>query len=200
VELTNDDVQDILQVLDGLPYDELHLETARFRLSLRRQPDGAWTQATEVLGAPTVRPSAAGSPGGSRPSGSGVSPGGTVSPRDAAAAGLVTAGAAAASLADDYRPEPTAATEADDGLAEIRAPLLGTFYRAPRPGVPPFVSVGSTVRPDTVVCIIETMKLMNSVTAGVSGTVAQIVLANAQFADQGAVLMRIRPLQDGERP
>ena len=161
VELTNDDVQDILQVLDGLPYDELHLETARFRLSLRRQPDGAWTQASEVLGAP---------------------------------------GSAAASLADGHHPEPSAAAGAEPGLAEIRAPLVGTFYRAPRPGAPPFVSVGSTVRPDTVVCIIETMKLMNSVTAGVSGTVAQIVLANAQFADQGAVLMRIRPLQDGERP
>jgi acetyl-CoA carboxylase biotin carboxyl carrier protein len=74
----------------------------------------------------------------------------------------------------------------------VRAPLLGTFYRAPRPGAPPFVAVGSLVRPDTVVCIIETMKLMNSVTAGVSGTVTEILLANAQFAEQDTVLMRIR--------
>jgi acetyl-CoA carboxylase biotin carboxyl carrier protein len=75
----------------------------------------------------------------------------------------------------------------------VRAPLLGTFYRAPRPGAPPFVSVGSEVEPHTVVCIIETMKLMNSVTAGVTGTVAEILVENAQFAGQGSVLMRIRP-------
>ncbi|MGH3305733.1 MAG: acetyl-CoA carboxylase biotin carboxyl carrier protein, partial [Streptosporangiaceae bacterium] len=81
---------------------------------------------------------------------------------------------------------------AEEGLVEVRAPLLGTFYRAPRPGAPPFVTVGSQVEPDTVVCIIETMKLMNSVTAGAHGTIAAIVLDNAQFAEHGAVLMRIR--------
>ncbi|MGA8457854.1 MAG: biotin/lipoyl-containing protein, partial [Streptosporangiaceae bacterium] len=84
------------------------------------------------------------------------------------------------------------ASLAGAGLTDVRAPLLGTFYRAPRPGAPPFVAVGSLVGPDTVVCIIETMKLMNSVTAGVSGTVAEILLANAQFAEQDTVLMRIR--------
>jgi len=83
----------------------------------------------------------------------------------------------------------------EEGLAQVRAPLLGTFYRAPRPGAPPYVNVGSLVEQDTVVGIIETMKLMNSVSAGVSGTVAEILLANAQFAEQGAVLMRIR--EDG---
>jgi acetyl-CoA carboxylase biotin carboxyl carrier protein len=79
-----------------------------------------------------------------------------------------------------------------EGLTDVRAPLLGTFYRAPRPGAPPFVDVGSRVQQDTVVGIVETMKLMNSVAAGVSGTVTEILLANAQFAEQGAVLMRIR--------
>ena len=74
----------------------------------------------------------------------------------------------------------------------MRAPLLGTFYRAPRPGAPPFVDVGSMVEEDTVVGIIETMKLMNSVAAGASGTVTEILLANAEFAEQGTVLMRIR--------
>ena len=74
----------------------------------------------------------------------------------------------------------------------MRAPLLGTFYRAPRPGAPPFVDLGSIVEEDTVVGIVETMKLMNSVAAGVSGTVTEILLGNAEFAEQGAVLMRIR--------
>ena len=101
-------------------------------------------------------------------------------------------------MADGQRPEPPTAAAGVD-LAEVRAPLLGTFYRAPRPGAPPFVSVGGTVGPDTVVCIIETMKLMNSVTAGVSGTVTEILLANAQFAEQGTVLMRISPQREGTR-
>ena len=82
-----------------------------------------------------------------------------------------------------------------DGNAElvaVRAPLPGTFYRAPRPGAAPFVEVGSRVGADTVVAIVETMKLMNSVTAGADGTVAEICLANGEFAEHGATLMRIR--------
>jgi acetyl-CoA carboxylase biotin carboxyl carrier protein len=78
------------------------------------------------------------------------------------------------------------------GLVAVRAPLPGTFYRAPRPGAAPFVEVGSRVDPDTVVGIMETMKLMNSVTAGVAGVVAEICLANAEFAAHGATLLRIR--------
>ncbi len=82
---------------------------------------------------------------------------------------------------------------ARDGLAEVRAPLPGTFYRAPRPGAPPFVELGSPVGPDTVVGIVETMKLMNSVCAGRRGTVAELCVADAEFTPQDAVLMRIEP-------
>ena len=158
MELTGDDVQDILRLLDGMPYQELELETASFRLRLRRAGDGGWTQASEVLG---------------------HAPAEGTQPADGAAA------------ADGV--SPAAPAPAGEGLVDVSAPLLGTFYRAPRPGAPPFVTVGSVVGPDTVVCIIETMKLMNSVTAGATGTVAEILLENAQFAAQGAVLMRIRP-------
>jgi acetyl-CoA carboxylase biotin carboxyl carrier protein len=176
VDLTGDDVRDILQLLDGLPYRELTLETASFRLALRRDADGAWAQTMQVLAEPTVLPTAT------------------------AAAGSVPVTAAAVDPAP-VNPAPvnpaspaTAARESGpaDGVVDVRAPLLGTFYRAPRPGAPPFVTVGSEVAPDTVVCIIETMKLMNSVTAGVGGTVAEILLDNAQFAAQGVVLMRVR--------
>ena len=163
MELTSEDVRDILRVIDGLPYGELQLETARFRLSLRRAADGGWTQAMEVLAGP------AGAPAGVAP-----------------AVGSEPAGPAA----DGMRPEASALV-ADD-LVDVRAPLLGTFYRAPRPGAPPFVTVGSPVERDTVVCIIETMKLMNSVTAGARGTIAAILVDNAQFAEQGMVLMQIR--------
>ena len=77
-------------------------------------------------------------------------------------------------------------------LVAVRAPLPGTFYRAPRPGAAPFIEVGSRVDPDTVVGIVETMKLMNSVSAGVEGTVAEICLGNAEFAAHGTTLLRIR--------
>jgi acetyl-CoA carboxylase biotin carboxyl carrier protein len=188
VDLTSDDVQDILHLLDGLPFSELSLETARFRLSLRRTPAGEWAQALEVLAAPNVLPAAA--------------------TRDATASDPTAAADMRAAAGATPAPDPTAAADAaapvwpgspgsraNELLIEVRAPLLGTFYRAPRPGAPPFVTVGSVVGPDTVVCIIETMKLMNSVSAGGSGTVAEILLANAQFAQQGTVLMRIRAEQ-----
>jgi acetyl-CoA carboxylase biotin carboxyl carrier protein len=77
-------------------------------------------------------------------------------------------------------------------MQAVRAPLPGTFYRAPMPGAPPFVDLGSHVEPDTVVAIIETMKLMNSVCAGVRGAVAEILLADAQPAEQDAALMWVR--------
>ena len=70
-------------------------------------------------------------------------------------------------------------------------PLPGTFYRAPQPGAPPFVDTGGHVKPGTVVAIIETMKLMNPVYAGATGTVSEICLDDGQFAEQDAVLMRI---------
>ena len=77
-------------------------------------------------------------------------------------------------------------------LVAVAAPLPGTFYRAPRPGAAPFVDVGSRVSADTVIGIVETMKLMNSVHAGVAGTVAEFCVQNAEFAAHGATLLRIR--------
>jgi acetyl-CoA carboxylase biotin carboxyl carrier protein len=95
-------------------------------------------------------------------------------------------------------PDPGGTTSAgpdpaSDPLVAVRAPLMGTFYRAPKPGDAPFVDVGTLVGEETVVGIVETMKLMNSVSAGVRGRVAEICLANADFAAMGAVLMRIAP-------
>lgn len=95
-------------------------------------------------------------------------------------------------------PAPTAAPEAppessDDGLVDIPSPMLGTFYRAEAPGADPFVSVGARVGPDTTVCIIEVMKMMNSVPAGVSGTIAEVVPENGQLVEYGEPLFRVTP-------
>jgi acetyl-CoA carboxylase biotin carboxyl carrier protein len=164
MDLTNDDVAEILALLDSLPYDELDLQTPRFRLTLRRTP-GGWTEESQTLTEPTAVTSA--------PNGSPASP--------AAAPPQPTAESAA-----PQRP-------ATAGVVAVPAPLPGTFYRAPRPGAAPFVEVGDEVREDTVVAIVETMKLMNSVHAGARGRVTEICLENAEPVGQGATLMWIEP-------
>jgi len=88
-------------------------------------------------------------------------------------------------------PAPTDTTQ--DGRATITAPMLGTFYRAEAPGKPPFVEVGKRVEPDTIVCIIEVMKMMNSVTAGASGTIVHIFAANGELVEYGEPLFEIEP-------
>jgi acetyl-CoA carboxylase biotin carboxyl carrier protein len=83
--------------------------------------------------------------------------------------------------------------ESDGDLRTIDSPMLGTFYRAEGPGQPPFVEVGSHVDADTTVCIIEVMKMMNSVSAGITGTIAEVVPQNAELVEYGAPLFRVRP-------
>jgi biotin carboxyl carrier protein len=86
---------------------------------------------------------------------------------------------------------PAEAPSAPAAAGEITAPMPGTFYRADGPGMEPFVDVGSKVEPDTVVCIIEIMKMMNSVPAGVSGTIAEVCVDDAQQVAEGAALFRV---------
>jgi acetyl-CoA carboxylase biotin carboxyl carrier protein len=81
----------------------------------------------------------------------------------------------------------------EPGLLEITAPLLGIFYVAPRPGEPPFLGVGSKVVEETMVGIIEVMKLMHTVHAGVKGEVVEILVKNGGAVEYGEVLMRVRP-------
>jgi acetyl-CoA carboxylase biotin carboxyl carrier protein len=74
--------------------------------------------------------------------------------------------------------------------------MLGTFYRAPKPGEPPYVEVGSRVEPETIVGIIEVMKLMNTVRAGVRGTVAEIPGRDGILVEYGETLLRVRPMSE----
>ncbi|MBK8629362.1 MAG: hypothetical protein IPN84_03885 [Sphingomonadales bacterium] len=76
-------------------------------------------------------------------------------------------------------------------MVGITAPLPGTFYRAPSPGAPPFVEEGDQVGPETVVGIVETMKLMNPVHAGCSGEIVAILADNAAMVEKDAVLMHV---------
>ena len=160
MDLSYDDVQNILKIIDASSLEELHLEIGEFKLVVRKRggrPDGqiAGEVAREL------------SPAASRPE-----PLPTASPAG--------------------RPAPRVQR---DGMIEVRAPMVGTFYRAPAPGAPPFVEVGAKVEPDDVVCIIEVMKLMNSIRAGRRGRVVEILAENAELVEYGQPLIVIEPIE-----
>jgi acetyl-CoA carboxylase biotin carboxyl carrier protein len=85
-----------------------------------------------------------------------------------------------------------APVEVPPGTTVVPAPLLGIFYRAPKPGEPPFVEVGSRVEPGTIIGIIEVMKLMNSVRAGLRGEVVAIPARNGELVEFGEALLFVR--------
>jgi len=92
-------------------------------------------------------------------------------------------------------PAPAApAASAAAGELEIKSPMIGTFYRAPSPEAANYIEVGSEVNPDTVVCIIEAMKVMNEIKAEVRGVVTQILVESAKPVEFGQAMFKIRPL------
>lgn len=86
-----------------------------------------------------------------------------------------------------------AATDADAGLLKVTSPMVGTFYAQSNPESPPYVRVGDRVNPETVVCIIEAMKVFNEIKAEVSGVVESIDVQSGSPVEFGQVLMRVRP-------
>jgi acetyl-CoA carboxylase biotin carboxyl carrier protein len=81
----------------------------------------------------------------------------------------------------------------EEELVEIKSPIVGTFYATPSPDSEPYVEIGSAVGPQTVVCIIEAMKVMNEIKAETSGAIAEILVTNGQAVEYGQVLFRVRP-------
>jgi len=79
------------------------------------------------------------------------------------------------------------------GEIEIKSPMIGTFYRAPSPEAASYVEVGSEVNPDTVVCIIEAMKVMNEIKAEAKGVITQVLVENAKPVEFGQPLFKVRP-------
>jgi len=160
MDLSYEDVQNILKIIDASSLEELHLEIGEFKLVVRKRvgrPDD------QIAGEAAREPS----PAAARPE-----PLPTASPAG--------------------RPAPRVQR---DGMIEVRAPMVGTFYRAPAPGAPPFVEVGAKVEPDDVVCIIEVMKLMNSIRAGRRGRVVEILAENAELVEYGQPLIVIEPIE-----
>lgn len=172
MSFTHDDVQRIIQLLDASHFDELHLEAEGIKLDLRRN-----SAAPSVASDGPVASARATSSAGSQ------SPAPTTEPVSPSAGQKTASG------------EAQSATHGANkaGLHEIKAPMLGTFYRAPKPGADPFITEGSKVDPDTVVGIIEVMKLMNSVPAKVTGEVVEVVAQDGDLVEYDQVLFRVRP-------
>ncbi len=165
-KLTTSDVQRILDILDASQFDELHLETGDFKLSLRRS-QAADTPAPRL----EKQPSLAANP---------------------AAAQLVKADIAKDLAYKNHPDGQSGRFEAAGDLGAVKAPMLGVFYRAPKPGADPFVEIGDKVERDTVIGIVEVMKLMHSVAAGASGEVVEIVAANGEMVEFGQTLLLLR--------
>ena len=152
-ELTHDDVQRILRIIDEMGDRDVHLEIGELKLHVTR---GA--SSSEF----------------------------TAAPKTSAAAKPVQA-------ATSSEPPPTAPVEVPAGHVAIRAPTMGTFYRASSPGAEPHAEIGDRVQPDDTVGVFEVMKLFSTLKAGVAGTITAIPASNEALVQQDQVLIIIKP-------
>jgi acetyl-CoA carboxylase biotin carboxyl carrier protein len=163
MQLDHDQLKALLTLLGESDIQELRLEGDDFRLEVRRNLPAPAPVA--VVQAPVAAPAIAPLPG--------------------------PAALAAPAPAPSPSAPPPPAVRSD--LQEITAPMVGTFYRAPAPGEPPFVEIGNRINAGQPVCVLEAMKLMNELEAEVSGEVVEILVENGTPVEFGQVLMRIKP-------
>jgi acetyl-CoA carboxylase biotin carboxyl carrier protein len=156
------ELKDLLQILDEKEITEFELEEEGMKLRIRKA--GSSNHAVPVI-APLVP---------------------VVAP--AAAPGPVSAPAAAVALAAPAVPAPAA----EEGVAVVRSPIVGTFYRSPDPNSAPFASVGDRVKVGQVLCIVEAMKLMNEIESEVAGEVLKVHRENGEPVQYGEPLFSIR--------
>lgn len=171
-ELNLDELRELSELLNAQGFNEFEIEREGFRLRLSKQtfmPMPA-TPSGQPFVPPTITP---------------VAP-----PQSEQAA--VAPSAQTSTGTPPNEPQPAATESAAEELHTITSPIVGTFYRSSSPTAEPFVRQGSQVEPDTVVCIIEAMKLMNEIQAEVSGTVEKIYVENGQPVEYGQSLFGIK--------
>ena len=162
---TNSDVEEILRVVDNLTDVEVKLETAEFKLHVRKGVTAAITVSEPAVSMPPP-----------------------TSAVPAATVGNASAPAAKVSVAPS-----AASSNSEAGTVAIKAPMLGRFYRAPSPSGPAYVEVGKRVGPDDTVCMIEVMKLFKTVNAGVSGTIVSIAVNDGDMVEDDQPLFFVKP-------
>ena len=181
--------QDLLQIVElvksSAAFGEFHLKVGDIEVDLRRGGVGASRAApTAAPAASAPLPSAPAKPKDTHetPQRHGHVGGGEI------VSEAVVSGTGPAEHA--FRGAPLAYPE---GAILIKSPMVGSFYRAPEPGARPFVEVGQEVEADTVVCIVEVMKLMNTIPAGALGVITHILVEDGGPVEFGQVLMVIEP-------
>ncbi|MGC8795008.1 MAG: acetyl-CoA carboxylase biotin carboxyl carrier protein [Bryobacteraceae bacterium] len=171
--MTIEEIRELIKVVAETGISELEVQRGENRVRIRRTPEvnahNIVLPAQPVVAAPAPVPAPA-------------------VPTQAASS------AAPAPAAPAPAPAEPAEPAADSSLVYVKSPIVGTFYEAPAPGAPPFVQVGDTVRPGQVLCIIESMKLMNEIEAEVAGVIVSRMVQNAQPVEYGETLFAIRPL------
>ena len=161
-----EELRELIGLLRENGLAELELEREDFRVRLRREGVTAHAVQSSESSPAAATSSAAPAPAQNAPVASAAS----ASPSTAA---------------------PSTAASTDQDLHIIPSPIVGTFYRSPSPSADPFVKIGSGVEPDTVVCIIEAMKLMNEIQAETTGEVVKIYVENGQPVEYGQPLFGI---------
>jgi acetyl-CoA carboxylase biotin carboxyl carrier protein len=178
--LNMDELRELFDLISAQGFTEFELEKEGFRVRLRRD------FSTHDLSGAQISSHSAAQP--SQPAHSASS----VSPQSAhATTGSAPSPATHAQSPADSSAETVAASPKVE-LYDITSPIVGTFYRSPSPASEPFVKVGSHVDPDTVVCIVEAMKLMNEILAEAKGTIEMIYVENGQPVEFGQPLFGIR--------
>ncbi|TJY68961.1 acetyl-CoA carboxylase, biotin carboxyl carrier protein [Arthrobacter sp. CAU 1506] len=180
----------IIEQLDKTEFTDFLYEQGSLRIHVRRggyfpelasQANGQAAAASPAPGA-VPAPAAAAAP---------TAPP-TAAPPTAAAPAAVTASAAVPPAGSNGQSNKISPDNLPAGRTLVTAPMLGTFYGAPKPGEPAFVQVGDTVTPDSVLCIVEVMKLMNSVAAGAEGEIAAVFVQDGELVEFEQPLFAIR--------
>jgi acetyl-CoA carboxylase biotin carboxyl carrier protein len=177
--LTYDDLLQIVELIKSAEaFSEFHLKIGEIELDLRKANAGGATAGN----APATPLAAPAQPNTMSTSAASASAGGAAPPS-----------AASSTQRSPSQKRERAKVDIPPGSVVIESPMVGTFYRRPDPNARPFVEVGDAVDADTTVCIIEVMKLMNSITAGSSGRVSHILVDDAEPVQAGQPLIVIDP-------
>lgn len=180
--LDDHEIERLFDLIEKLTFTELRIESGDLRIVVRR--GGPAAQSAEMGAAEnSVQQTAAGAHGDSEPGGANA-----VGGDRAVAAASAQPGVAAEQAAGT--PEPAL----QRGSHVVSSPMLGTFYAAPKPNEPPYVTVGQSVRAGDVLGLIEVMKMMNSVVADVEGTIATCEVQNGSFVEYGQALFTMMPV------
>ncbi len=168
-ELSRQDVQQILELIEKSQFDYFELQSGDLKLTVSKTglPVGSLSMAVP---APHAAPATTGR-----------------------APAVPPAPPAPAATTPSAPPTRSLEAARAEGLVPVPAPMVGTFYAQSEPGAPPYVQVGAPVGPESTLGLIEVMKVFNAVHPGVSGTVAEILVKNAEFVEFGQTLFLVRP-------